>query len=204
VPVSARKFRRGSTVSGRDRRVSHAPQALVSVNMVAAQDADRDRLRPSSSRIVSEPLNSHKDEISFPSFSSGFPPSRPTSRGKQLYTVQEYPHVDSNSTLGQFSFAPATQTTVVTTTTTTTTKFPPFVMRNPRRMQELDPKLYPLAATPTPASLRNICFNLGGKPTLFTEAEDAHLTLKEVSPQNSVRAIQWTSPVSQRVATGRA
>ena len=155
--------------------------------MVAVQDADRERLRPSSSRIISESLNSHKDEISFPSFSSGFPPTRPTSRGKQLYTVQEYPHVDSSSTLGQFSFAPATQTTVVTTTTTTTTKFPPFVMRNSRRIQELDPKLYPLAATPTPASLRNICFNLGGKPTLFTEAEDAHLTLKEVSPQTLSR-----------------
>lgn len=170
--------------------------------MVAVQDADRERLRPSSSRIISESLNSHKDEISFPSFSSGFPPTRPTSRGKQLYTVQEYPHVDSSSTLGQFSFAPATQTTVVTTTTTTTTKFPPFVMRNSRRMQELDPKLYPLAAAPTPASLRNICFNLGGKPTLFTEAEDAHLTLKEVSP-HSVQAVQWTSPISQCVAARR-
>jgi hypothetical protein len=50
-------------------------------------------------------------------------------------------------------------------------------------MQDLDPKLYPLAATPTPASLKNICFQFAGKPTLFTEAEDAHVTLKEVSLQ---------------------
>lgn len=151
------------------------------------QDSDRDRLRPSSSRALSESLNSHKEETAFPSFSSGFPPTRPTSRGKQPYNAQDYPHVDSNSTLGQFSFAPATQTTVVTTTTTTTTKFPPFLMRDSRRVQDLDPKLYPLAATPTPASLRHICFKLAGKPTLFTEAEDAHVTLKEVSLQILLR-----------------
>lgn len=149
--------------------------------MGGLQDHDRERLRPSSSRTLAESLSSQKDEISFPSFSSGFPPTRPTSRGKQQYAAQEYPRIDSSSTVGQFSFAPATQTTVVTTTTTTTTKFPPFVMRHPRRMQDLDPKLYPLAATPTPDSLRNIRFQLAGKPTLFTEAEDAYVTLKEVS-----------------------
>lgn len=161
---------------------AHLEKAF-SVDMGGLQDHNRERLRPSSSRTISESLSSHKDEVAFSSFSSGFPPTRPTSRGKQQYTAQDYPHVDSGGTLGQFSFAPATQTTVVTTTTTTTTKFPPFMMRNSRRMQDLDPKLYPLAATPTPASLRNIRFQLAGKPTLFTEAEDAHLTLKEVSCQ---------------------
>jgi hypothetical protein len=171
----------------RSHRVGPEPKSfarlksLASVDMGAPQDHERERLRPSSSRTLSESLSSHKDEITFPSFSSGFPPTRPTSRGKQQYPTQEYPHFDSSSTLGQFSFAPATQTTVVTTTTTTTTKFPPFVMRDSRRMQDLDPKLYPLAATPTPASLRSICFQLAGTPTLFTEAEDAHVTLKEVS-----------------------
>lgn len=151
--------------------------------MGGPQDHDTERLRPSSSRTLSESLSSHKDDISFPSFSSGFPSTRPSSRGKQQHIAQEYPHLDSSSTMGQFSFAPATQTTVVTTTTTTTTKFPPFVVRNSRRMQDLDPKLYPLATTPTPSSLRSICFQLAGKPTLFTEAEDAHVTLKEVSLQ---------------------
>ena len=151
--------------------------------MVAPQDYVRERLRPGSSRTPSESLSSHKQEASFPSFSSAFPPTRPTSRGKQQHTAQDFPPIDSSSALGQFSFAPATQTTVVTTTTTTTTKFPPFVMRDSRRIRNLDPKLYPLAATSTPPSLRNIYFNLAGKPTLFTEAEDAAITLKEVSLQ---------------------
>ena len=151
--------------------------------MVSPQDFGREKLRPGSSRAPSESLSSHKDESSFPSFSSGFPPTRPTSRGKQQYNAQEYPPLDLSSTLGQFSFAPATQTTVVTTTTTTTTKFPPFVMRDSRRTRKLDPKIYPLAAMPTPASLRNIRFNLAGKLTLFTEAEDARVILKEVSQQ---------------------
>lgn len=90
--------------------------------------------------------------------------------------------VDPSASVGQFSFAPATQTTVVTTTTTTTTKFPPFVMRPPRRTHELDPKHYPLAATPTPASLRNFRFLVDGKATVFREYEDTSIALEEVSP----------------------
>lgn len=85
----------------------------------------------------------------------------------------------SNSTLGQFSFAPATRTTVVTTTTTTTTNFPPLVL-NARSTRELDPKLYPLASTPTPSSLRNFKFELGGKSVVFNEPEDTGGALKEV------------------------
>jgi len=86
------------------------------------------------------------------------------------------------STLGQLSFAPATQTTVVTTTTTTTTDFPPFVMKAPSHLHNLDPKLYPLAATPTPQSMKRFCFDLGGQPTFFREADDTGQTLQEVSP----------------------
>lgn len=95
--------------------------------------------------------------------------------------IQIYPgSVDPDTLLAQFSFAPATQTTVVTTTTTTTTKFPPFLMRPPRRMQELDLKSYPLAAAPTPAHLKNIQFVIGGKQTIFREAEDTTLALEQV------------------------
>lgn len=90
-----------------------------------------------------------------------------------------------DSTVGQFSFAPATQTTVVTTTTTTTTRFPPFVVRAPRRMQDLDPKLYPLASTPTPPSLRKICFDFGGKQTIFKEAEDATVAIQKSQQQDA-------------------
>ena len=85
-----------------------------------------------------------------------------------------------HDTLAQFSFAPATQTTVVTTTTTTTTRFPPLLMRPPKRSHQLDPRQYPLAASPTPAVLKNISFTLGGKATIFREAEDATFALEQV------------------------
>ncbi|KAL2428373.1 Cell division control protein 4 [Exophiala dermatitidis] len=101
---------------------------------------------------------------------------RPSSRGFSVGPRD----VEPNSVLGQFSFAPATQTTVVTTTTTTTTKFPPLLMRPPRRMQELDPKQYPLAAAPTPAHLRQIHFEIGGKQTIFREAEDTTVALEQL------------------------
>ena len=85
-----------------------------------------------------------------------------------------------SASVGQFSFAPATRTTVVTTTTTTTTTFPPVLIRPPRAAQDLDPKLYPLASAPTPLSLRNIRFELDGKPVVFHEPEDTAGTLNEV------------------------
>ncbi|OQV03310.1 WD domain-containing protein [Cladophialophora immunda] len=87
--------------------------------------------------------------------------------------------MDSDSLLGQFSFAPATQTTVVTTTTTTTTNFPPFIIRPVRRTKDLDLKQYPLAASPTPAGLKKIHFEIGGKHTIFREAEDTTLALEQ-------------------------
>jgi F-box and WD-40 domain protein CDC4 len=79
----------------------------------------------------------------------------------------------SNNAFGQFSFAPTTRTTVVTTTTTTTTSFPPLIVKPPRAVKELDARQYPLAASPTPASLRNLRFKLGDKSIIFNEPEDA-------------------------------
>lgn len=95
-------------------------------------------------------------------------------------TVTRRHIVDPYTTLGQLSYAPATQTTIVTTTTTTTTTFPPLVMRPPRNLNELDPKLYPLAAAPTPQSLRNFSFDFGGRPVCFQEADNTAQTLQEV------------------------
>lgn len=86
----------------------------------------------------------------------------------------------SSTSLGQLSFAPATRTTVVTTTTTTTTNFPPLVLNPPRSTRELDPKLYPLAANPTPSSLRNFSFELGGQSVIFNEPENTAAALHEV------------------------
>jgi F-box and WD-40 domain protein CDC4 len=84
------------------------------------------------------------------------------------------------TTVGQLSYAPTTQTTVVTTTTTTTTTFPQLVLKPPRHLNELDPKEYPLAAVPTPESLKRFCFDLNGKPTYFREADDADESIREV------------------------
>ncbi|PLB50162.1 cell division control protein Cdc4 [Aspergillus steynii IBT 23096] len=89
-----------------------------------------------------------------------------------------------NNSIGQFSFAPATRTTVVTTTTTTTTTFPPLFIKPPRAARDLDPKIYPLASSPTPSSLRNVKFELGGKPVVFNEPEDTAATLTELNEKH--------------------
>ncbi|KAJ5934990.1 hypothetical protein N7466_004537 [Penicillium verhagenii] len=86
----------------------------------------------------------------------------------------------SNNALGQFSFAPTTRTTVVTTTTTTTTSFPPLAIKPPRAVRDLDARQYPLAATPTPAALKNITFKIGDKSIVFNEPEDAAAVATEV------------------------
>ncbi|KIV97550.1 hypothetical protein, variant 1 [Exophiala mesophila] len=109
---------------------------------------------------------------------------RPITNSSEDFTPLNEPSQSSqsahpNALLGQLSFAPATQTTVVTTTTTTTTKFPPFAIPRPRHAHQLDRKNYPLAATPTPPSLRNIHFEIGGKPTVFREAADTTLELEQ-------------------------
>ena len=88
--------------------------------------------------------------------------------------------LSSDDILGQFSFGPTTQTTVVTTTTTTTTSFPPLKIKAPSHLHELDPKLYPLASAPTPQSMRKFCFEVGGRPTVFREADDTLDTYREV------------------------
>ncbi|OJJ02664.1 hypothetical protein ASPVEDRAFT_84148 [Aspergillus versicolor CBS 583.65] len=90
----------------------------------------------------------------------------------------------ASGSIGQFSFAPATRTTVVTTTTTTTTSFPPLFIKPPRAVQELDPKLYPLASSPTPSALKNIKFDLGGKSVVFSEPDDTTATIEEITEKN--------------------
>ncbi|KAE8386891.1 SCF ubiquitin ligase complex subunit cdc4 [Aspergillus alliaceus] len=88
--------------------------------------------------------------------------------------------VANTGSIGQFSFAPATRTTVVTTTTTTTTTFPPLFIKPPRATRELDPKLYPLASSPTPSSLRNVKFEIGGQSVIFNEPEDTASAVNEL------------------------
>ncbi|KAK5451575.1 SCF ubiquitin ligase complex subunit cdc4 [Exophiala xenobiotica] len=115
-----------------------------------------------------------------PRHPSTFHGQRPQSRDVGAFPKD----VDRHALLGQLSFAPATQTTVVTTTTTTTTRFPPFLMRPPRQMQELDLKHYPLAANPTPANLKKIQFEIGGRQTIFSEADDTSLALEQLEEEH--------------------
>ena len=123
------------------------------------------------------------DVISFTSMSASDSnlPSGPTSLGdpcrNQPSTIHgsNQPSVNgaAHKMFGQFSFAPATKTTVVTTTTTTTMSFPPLLMKAPLNLHELDSELYPLAANPTPQSMKRLYMDMGGKPIIFQEADDA-------------------------------
>ncbi|KAJ4359083.1 SCF ubiquitin ligase complex subunit cdc4 [Ascochyta clinopodiicola] len=85
---------------------------------------------------------------------------------------------DSHATLGQFSFAPATRTTVVTTTYTTTTTLAPMRI-NAKSLSERDPKEYPLAQVRAPDSIRKIYFDAGGELGCFEEADDASKKAQE-------------------------
>ena len=154
---------------------------LVTVGR-SLNENERPRSASSTMLMGSTPTLGSPKQPSLQSLSSSFQHHRPNSIGKDIRDLRVYPNMDPGSTLGQFAYAPATQTTVVTTTTTTTTKFPPIVMRHPRRLRNLDPKLYPLAMASTPASLRNIRFELGGRPAMFCEAEDTSFAIKKVSP----------------------
>ncbi|KAI5777477.1 WD40-repeat-containing domain protein [Geopyxis carbonaria] len=111
---------------------------------------------------------------------NGIPtPAMSTSNSFRIPPIDNKKAVAPYTTVGQFSFAPTTQTTVVTTTTTTTTTFPQLVMKPPRNLNELDPKEFPLAAVPTPSSLKRFCFDIEGKPTHFREEDDAEASIRE-------------------------
>ena len=97
------------------------------------------------------------------------------------YQRRKKQQLPRNHQLGQFSFAPATQTTVVTTTTTTTTQFPPLLLKAPKGLQEPDPRLYPLATSPTPQVIKDLQFKLHGRPTIFREADDTQEAISTVS-----------------------
>jgi hypothetical protein len=88
--------------------------------------------------------------------------------------------VDQYATMGQFSFAPATKTTVVTTTYTTTTTFPPLCVNAPGSLSERDPKDYPLAHVQAPESIRKFYFESGGELACFEEANAASDKVQEV------------------------
>ena len=85
--------------------------------------------------------------------------------------------------MAQFTFAPTSTRTVVTTTTTTTTTFPPLVFPPPRILDDLDPRLHPLAHADTPTPLRNFTFHIDGRPTYFQESDDPQRSMCDVLPR---------------------
>lgn len=125
----------------------------------------------------------HKDQIStFPRKSSKHLESsglrlKPVANDEEVYNSDSGPYT---GTVGRFSLAPATQTTVVTTTTKTTTSFPPFVVKAPKNLRDRDPETYPLAASPTPDIIKKIHLNLGGQHAIFEEQSNPARRLKEV------------------------
>ncbi|CAK7235321.1 SCF ubiquitin ligase complex subunit cdc4 [Sporothrix bragantina] len=60
----------------------------------------------------------------------------------------------------QFEIAECVETKTVTTTTTTRRAYPPVYVREPRTLQALDAREYPLAAKPTPPGLAKFSFDL--------------------------------------------
>lgn len=60
----------------------------------------------------------------------------------------------------QFEIAQCVETKTITTTTTTKRSFPPIFIRQPRRLENLDTKEYPLAQGPTPLDLRKFTLEL--------------------------------------------
>lgn len=102
------------------------------------------------------------------------PKTASSTRSVQPITQQSLP------SMAQFTFAPTSTRTVVTTTTTTTTTFPPLVFPPPRPLEDLDPRVHPLAQADTPAGLKSFVFNIDGKPTYFHESDDPERSLYEV------------------------
>lgn len=60
----------------------------------------------------------------------------------------------------QYEIAQCVETKTVTTTTTTKRSFPPLFIRQPRPLETLDTKEYPLAQGPTPPDLRKFTLEL--------------------------------------------
>ena len=100
--------------------------------------------------------------------------------------ARPYSNINPKDTIGRFSYGPTTQTTVVTTTTTTTTEFPPLMLRAPRHLDQLDPKVYPLAASPTPTSICKLVFEVNGRSATFEEAKDTLKTAEKVREETPI------------------
>ena len=84
-------------------------------------------------------------------------------RSSQMVSVNWNDASESDASRGsrlQFEIAECVETKTVTTTTTTHRSYPPVYFREPRNLQSLDAKEYPLATKPTPPALAKFSFDL--------------------------------------------
>ncbi|KAK0708000.1 WD40-repeat-containing domain protein [Lasiosphaeris hirsuta] len=86
---------------------------------------------------------------------------RPRSSQRVSMTWEEDDATVSQHRVMQMQFAEeCIETKTVTTTTTTKRSYPPLFVREPRDLDLLDSKEYPLASRPTPPELRRLTFDL--------------------------------------------
>ena len=87
---------------------------------------------------------------------------RPRSSQRVSMTWEEDDATVTRHRMMQMQFAEeCIETKTITTTTTTKRSYPPLFVREPRDLDLLDSKEYPLAARPTPPELRKLTFDLG-------------------------------------------
>ncbi|KAM7199999.1 WD40-repeat-containing domain protein [Rhypophila sp. PSN 637] len=77
------------------------------------------------------------------------------------------------------------ETKTVTTTTTTKRSYPPLFIREPRDLQLLDTKEYPLASRPTPPELRKLTFDLGVQDVDPMSSFESDIIVRDQRSQSS-------------------
>jgi F-box and WD-40 domain protein CDC4 len=156
---------------------------------------------------IDAPQTGHNAPVPAPpsSYVTHSPGSRIHTRKREMNDreVEDLGQGPSDTAIGQFSFAPTTRTTVVTTTTTTTTSFPPLTIQPPRAVKDLDARLYPLASSPTPSTLRNLKFKIGDKSIVFNEPEDTTSATAEVRTTPPYRIFESSHKYSIKRKTRR-
>ncbi|QSZ37035.1 hypothetical protein DSL72_009127 [Monilinia vaccinii-corymbosi] len=83
---------------------------------------------------------------------------------------------DGDETVGHASrlrvdFADVIETKTVTTTTTTKRSYPPLLFQNPRPLNSLNAKEYPLAFKPTPPELTRFSYEIDGQQMEYEEGD---------------------------------
>ncbi|TGO49863.1 hypothetical protein BOTNAR_0414g00030 [Botryotinia narcissicola] len=118
-----------------------------------------------------------------PKFKSDASPSPFMSNSKLLQHSIETRHPSQTVSLGwqdgddtvghasrlQVELEDNIETKTVTTTTTTKRSYPPILYQNPRPLDSLDAKEYPLAFKPTPAELTSFSYEIDGRQMEYEE-----------------------------------